>query len=70
MVWSLRSVQLERYILPQLVQCGSLQRHQVVLLEGAQSDGNQDSHDGAPSEFLMADTMNGGHSPAYFELDC
>lgn len=51
-VWGLRSIQPEWHILPQLLQCGSLQRHQVVLLEGSKSDGYHDDHDGAPGKLL------------------
>lgn len=50
-VWSVWPVQPQWHLLPQLDQRGALQRHQVVLLEGPQSDGDHDDHDGAPSQF-------------------
>jgi len=58
-VWGLRSIQPEWHILPQLLQCGSLQRHQVVLLEGSKSDGYHDDHDGAPGKLLTASRGQG-----------
>lgn len=53
-VWSLRSLQSEWHILPKLIQCGPLQWHKVVLLEGSKYDGYNDNHDGAPGKLLMA----------------
>lgn len=49
-------VQPERHLLPQLLQRGALQRHQVVLLEGSEYDGYHDDHDGAPDTFQKKKT--------------
>lgn len=53
-VWGVRPLQPERHLLPQLVQHGTLQQHQVVLLEGAQPGGLQNDHDGATGQLLTA----------------
>lgn len=76
-VWSLRSLQSERHILPKLIQCGPLQWHKVVLLEGSKYDGYNDNHDGAPGKLLMAwcppqmkNTLDIVHAGKEFKSDC
>lgn len=53
-VWGLWSVKPEWHLLPGVLQCDSLQWHQMVLLEGSKCDGYYDNHDGATSKALMA----------------